>query len=176
MDIKYNIGDTITIPEGCKATIKDNQIIIEKSEFKFGDILISKNNRTVIFSNYTVDSKALFCNYYDGINNRFGDYITENFRLATEEEKQVFFNKLKAYGLYWNTKELRLEIFRARVELGDEYLCIDSCGNVLKIPDYYTKQDDERFNLGNYYLLDSPEYAERDAAAIRAIFERRIKL
>ena len=59
MDIKYNIGDTITIPEGYKATIKDNQIIIERSEFKIGDILISKNNWTVIFSNYTVDSKTL---------------------------------------------------------------------------------------------------------------------
>lgn len=176
MELKLNSGDKFTIPAGYVATIKDNQIIIERSEFKVGDILISKNNRTVIFSNYTVDSKTLFCNYYDGINNRFDDYITENFRLATEEEKQVFFNKLKAYGLYWNTKELRLEIFRARVELGDEYLYINSCGKVIKIPDYYTKQDNERFNLGNYYLLDSPEYAERDTSAIRAIFERRIKL
>ena len=176
MELKLNSGDKLTIPAGYTATIKDTQIIIERSEFKAGDILISKNNRTVIFSNYTVDSKILFCNYYDGINNQSNDYITENFRLATEEEKQLFFNKLKVYGLYWNTKELRLEIFRARVELGDEYLYINSCGKVIKIPDCYTKQDNERFNLGNYYLLDSPEYAERDAAAVRAIFERRIKL
>ena len=90
MDIKYNIGDTITIPEGCKATIKDNQIIIERSEFKFGDILISKNNRTVIFSNYTVDSKALFCNYYDGINNQFGDYITEISVLQQKKKNKYF--------------------------------------------------------------------------------------
>lgn len=90
MELKLNSGDTITIPEGCKATIKDNQIIIERSEFKAGDILISKNNRTVIFSNYTVDSKALFCNYYDGINNRFGIILLKISVLQQKKKNKYF--------------------------------------------------------------------------------------
>ena len=39
MKVELQCGDTITIPEGCKVAIKDNQIIVEQEEFKDGDIL-----------------------------------------------------------------------------------------------------------------------------------------
>ena len=41
MDVKINDGDTIQIPEGCKAVIKDNVVVFEKEKenFKDGDIL-----------------------------------------------------------------------------------------------------------------------------------------
>ncbi len=57
MKVELQAGDTITIPNGCKATIEDNQIIIEgdkQNEFKDGDILHSRNHkRVVIFANYS---------------------------------------------------------------------------------------------------------------------------
>ncbi len=36
MEIKLQCGDTIAIPDGCKATIKDRSVVFEK-EFKDGD-------------------------------------------------------------------------------------------------------------------------------------------
>ena len=49
MEIKLSAGDKIQIPTGCKATIEDNQIIIEEQkEFKDGDILHSKHTRRVL--------------------------------------------------------------------------------------------------------------------------------
>lgn len=50
MEIKLNAGDRINIPENCKATIEDNQIIIEeqKEDFKDGDVLHSKVTSLVV--------------------------------------------------------------------------------------------------------------------------------
>lgn len=71
MEIKLNLGDKFKIPAGCKATIKDNQIVIEQGrEFKDGDILISNQKRVLIFSNYRGDYKSIFDSYFDGINDQ----------------------------------------------------------------------------------------------------------
>lgn len=44
MKVELQCGDTITIPEGCKATIKDGNVVFEKEEkeqeFKDGDVLV----------------------------------------------------------------------------------------------------------------------------------------
>lgn len=45
MEIKLQCGDTINIPECCKAIVKDGCVVIEKGqEFKDGDILVSVEN------------------------------------------------------------------------------------------------------------------------------------
>ena len=111
MEIKLNAGDKIQIPTGCKATIEDNQIIIEekkdeqKDEFKDGDILRSVQTGTiVIFKSYEDNLKDSFCSHYNNWNdsNRFWNPLS--FRHATEEEKQAFFDELKAKGLRWNAE------------------------------------------------------------------------
>jgi hypothetical protein len=101
MKVELQCGDTITIPDGCKATVKDNQIIVEEQqEFKDGDIVISKfHKRVLVFSNYREGNKQAFDNYFDGVNVSRSGWCTTNFRLATEEEKQAFFNALKINGL-----------------------------------------------------------------------------
>lgn len=85
MEIKLSAGDKINIPTGCKATIKDNQIII-KEEFKDGDILHSKEtDKMLIFKSY--DDDVTFSSYYNNShsgNSKWGEYY---FRRATEEEK-----------------------------------------------------------------------------------------
>ena len=45
MELNLNLGDTITIPDDCKAVIKDKIITVEKEiqEFKDGDF-VSLNN------------------------------------------------------------------------------------------------------------------------------------
>ena len=65
MEIKLSAGDKIQVPAGCKATIKENTIVIEKreQEFKDGDILHSTaSSRVVIFKCYTDEAKGLHWN------------------------------------------------------------------------------------------------------------------
>ena len=45
MELKLNSGDVITIPDDCKAVIKDKIITVEKEvqEFKDGDFVCANN-------------------------------------------------------------------------------------------------------------------------------------
>lgn len=65
MEIKSKARGKIQIPTGCKATIENNQILIEEEqkqeEFKDGDILISKyTNSVAIFENYIREDRLKF--------------------------------------------------------------------------------------------------------------------
>lgn len=50
MKVELQCGDSITIPEGCKAIVKDGSVVFEKEdkeevqEFKDGDVLVSVVN------------------------------------------------------------------------------------------------------------------------------------
>lgn len=109
MKVELQSGDRITIPDGCKAQINGNEIIVEKEEkeeaktqeFKDGDVL------TALF-----DNKVVFIFKEDELkqkDNRNGYYVChtadyvldvhtkdsllfcgykEDVRLATDEEKQ----------------------------------------------------------------------------------------
>ena len=181
MEIKLNAGDKITIPANCKATIEDNLIIIEEEqkqeEFKDGDILRSNNtHRVVIFESYQDKQKNYFCSYYnnDSADNR--SWGTSYFRHATEEEKQRFFDELKAKGLRWNAETKQMEKIRKRVEIGGHYLFIDRNGEIFEEEENESIFDDENYTSGNYYLLSKRAQAEEDAKAIKAIFEKRLKV
>lgn len=107
MEIKLSAGDTIQVPAGCKATIKENTIVIEKQEeeFKDGDILHSKNtDRIIIFKSYKTELKDAFRCYYNSIKQTNLYWDTTSFRHATEQEKQAFFDDLKEKGLHWNAE------------------------------------------------------------------------
>lgn len=55
MEVTLKAGDSLNIPEGCKAVIKDNVIVFEREEkeevreFKDGDVLTSRLNNKFIF-------------------------------------------------------------------------------------------------------------------------------
>ena len=178
MEIKLNAGDKLNIPENCKATIEDNQIIIEeqKEEFKDGDILRSKDtNKMVVFKRYD-DDHVTFSSYYNNIhagNFRWGTYY---FRHATEEEKQAFFDDLKAKGVQWNAKTKQMEKIRERVKYGKSYLYIDKKCKVVEVYDNRDAIDNANWEIGNYYRINEIEQAEEDAKAIRAIYEKRLKV
>lgn len=178
MEIKLNAGDKIQIPTGCKATIEDDLIIIEEQkEFKDGDILHSRNNdRIVIFSNYSRDDKHEFNSYFNSTNNPNSAWVSTYFRHATEEEKQAFFDDLKEKGLRWNDETKTMEKIRKRVEIGGHYLFIARNGEILKEEENGFAFDDKNYNSGNYYLQSEREQAEEDAKAVKAIFEKRLKV
>ena len=176
MEIKLNAGDKINIPTGCKATIKDNLIVIEEKqeEFKDGDILHStETGKMVIFKEYD-HGNVIFCSYYNTSNCDNFNWGGRYFRHATEEEKQEFFDERKAKGLKWNAKTKTMERIRERARKGEKYLTVNSLGHVREVTEEYCIFNDTNFNLGNYYLLSEREQAEKDAAKVRAIFQERL--
>ena len=179
MEIKLSAGDKINIPENCKATIEDNQIIIEeqKEEFKDGDILHSNmTGRVVIFKSYEDESCRVFCTYYNSANTSNNGWSADCFYHATEEEKQAFFDDLKAKGLRWNAETKTMERIRRRAKKGEDYLMVGARGGLLEFTENNDDFDNKVFNSGNYYLLEELEQAEEDAKAIKAIFEKRLKV
>ena len=178
MEIKLSAGDTIQVPAGCKATIKENKIVIEKKQgFKDGDILHSKTtDRIVIFKRYETELKDTFCSYYNNVNSTNSGWAVRFFCHATEQEKQAFFNDLKNKGLHWNAETKTMEKVRKRVKDGEFYLFITTCGGIEKHIEKNDNYDKKLYNRGNYYLLSERKEAEEDAKAIRAIFEKRKKV
>ena len=178
MEIKLNVGDKINIPAGCKAIIEDNLIIIEeKKEFKDGDILHSKTSNIVaIFKYYTNKAKVTFCSYYNTYSTCQLGWDNSYFRHATEEEKQDFFNELKAKGLRWNAETKTMEKIRRRAKKGENYLFVTGRGDIVEYTEDNDSDDDASYDLGNYHLLSERAQAEEDAKAIKAIFEKRLKV
>lgn len=178
MEIKLSAGDKIQVPANCKATIKDNQIIIEEKqeEFKDGDILkCIEGDNMVVFKNRYKHTSA-FRIYFSliGVSRRICLYC--KFRHATEEEKQAFFDDLKAKGLRWNAETKELEKIRRRANLDEYYLFVSPSGEIFKAIEIGSPFDDKNYNLGNYYLLEAREEAEEDAKAVKAIYEKRLKV
>lgn len=177
MEIKLNAGDKITIPTGCKATIEDDLIIIEEQkEFKDGDILkcVERDN-IVIFKNRYKQTSA-FRIYFSLIDESHRLCLYCSFRHATEEEKQAFFDELKAKGLRWNAETKEMERIRVRVKYGDLYLNVSTSCEVIEARECCDSVDNKRWEVGNYYLLSEREQAEEDAKAIKAVFEKRLKV
>lgn len=178
MEIKLNAGDKIQIPTGCKATIKDNQIIIEeqKEVFKEGDILHSIfDGIMIIFKEFGKTGEM--SSHYDNDRLNISEWwLVASFRHATEEEKQDFFDELKAKGLRWNAEAKTMERIRKRAKKGREYLIVNRLGDVVKLVDEHSTFDDMNYNLGNYFLPEEIEEAELAAKFIRAIYEKRLKV
>lgn len=132
--------------------------------------------RVVIFKSYENDSCKHFCTYYNSANTSNNAWFADCFHPATEEEKQAFFNELYTKGLRWNAQTKTMEKIRVRVKNGGKYLTINEFGEVAELNDYYSLFDDRKYNSGNYYLPEEREQAEADAKAVRAIFEKRLKV
>ena len=134
MEVKLKAGDSLNIPEGCKAVIKDNVVVFEeekeenKEEFKRGDVIVSKMNEILLVDRHSFDDRFFlrsfvnikedgsFCKSSYSLWNELHDW-----RLATEEEKQLLFDKMKEQGLQWNVEKKRVEKFRWRAKKGYIY-------------------------------------------------------
>ena len=178
MEIKLNAGDKITIPTGCKATIEDDLIVIEEKqeEFKDGDILITRDEGLItIFKSYEGNNIS-FCSYFNNENTHDSNWACRFFRHATEEEKQAFFDELEAKGLHWNAETKTMEKIRKRAKLGEYYLYIDRDCTIIECKERAIIFDGKNYKLGNYYLPSEIAKAKEDAKAIKAIFEKRLKM
>ncbi len=112
---------------------------IPHSEFKKGDILISKSNNNLIVIFYKRYSNLTFDSLYN--NQMLGNicWNIDDFRHTTMEERQRFFNELKEQGKYWNMKELEIEdIFKPIFKKGDILTCIADNRLILIFEKYST--------------------------------------
>lgn len=184
MKVELQCGDTITIPDGCKAIVKDGSVVFEKEEkeevreFKDGDVLTSRLNNKFIFIfkedelmqkenkngyyvchkpnhiiNVATKDKLLFCGYKIDV------------RLATEEEKQLLFDKMKEQRLLWNAEKKRVEKIRWRAKEGDRYHYIFS---TLEVSDYiYYDTYAHRLRVENYNCFRTKEYTAEAAKRVK---------
>lgn len=162
MEVKYKSGDTITIPEGCKASIKDGCVVFQKEQsFKDGDILVSveKNVRRNAFIYKSTDDEG-FHSYYIGVDscgqlslcekstNRWGN---DELSYATEEEKQLLFDKMKEKGLLWNEEEKKVEKIRWIAKDGEEYYYVGNQGILMVDTEDGHITDKNRYEFSNYF-------------------------
>lgn len=151
MKIELQAGDTIAIPEGCKVTIKDGSVVFEK-EFENGDVLCSAYTGTmVIFKEKEKDSSRYFYSHYNTDRSSNKDWNSTAFRHATEEEKQLLFDKMKGQGLKWNAEEKKVEKIRWRAKKGEEYHFMNTDFTTVNTTELDDDVDTNRYDALNYF-------------------------
>lgn len=171
----------VQIPKGYTAKIEGNEVRIVKveNEFRDGDILACNEEYgrcPFIFKGY--DEKG-FSKFYTGIgcggdliistsgNERWGK---SELSYATEEEKQLLFDKMKEKGLLWDAEEKKVEKIRWRAHLGEDYFYIDARVGYDVATEEGNDEDEERFNNGNYF--NTKKRAAQAAAAIKETLKK----
>ena len=199
MKVELQCGDTITIPEGCKAQINGNEVVVEKEkkeeaktqEFKDGDVLTSLFDNKVVFIFKEDESKQKYnkndyyvCHIYVSYS---AGYVIEvptkdslsfcghkdDVRLATNEEKQLLFDKMKEQGLLWNAEEKRVEKIRWRAKKGEAYCRMGLGGGVFYEIDRRTDADNVFYDTLNYFHTEeqTKEAARRVKEVLRKFHE-----
>lgn len=176
MKVELQCGDTITIPKGCKAIVKDGSVVFEREEkFKDGDILAHAD-----YSNYPcpfiykgTDARGLY-QFYVGVNSvdeivlpddvdkRWGNGAL---RYATDEEKQFLFDKMKEQGLRWNAEEKRVEKIRWIAEFGKDYYYIGGEGLIMVAKEGGLCENVNRYGFNNYFR--TPEQAREATKRVK---------
>lgn len=178
MEVKLKAGDSLNIPEGCKAVIKDNVVVFEQEEkeeareFKDGDVLHSVYaDITLIFEKYTTCYS--FTSHYSTLNAAGFDWAVKSFRHATYEEKQLLFDKMREQGLLWNAEKKRVEKIRWIAEDGEGYFCVGSQGNMVAYKEDGCRVDENLHEFGNYFRTSkqAKEAAKRVKKVLRKYHE-----
>lgn len=199
MEIKLQCGDTITIPDGCKAIIKDGSVVFEKEEkeeaktqdFKDGDVLTSLFDNKVVFIFKEDESKQkdntngyYVCHIY--VSSSIGYTIEvptkdslsfcghkDEVRLATNKEKQFLFDKMKEQGLLWNAEEKRVEHIRWRAKKHEDYNFINADLSVSLMDDTYSSFDNKLWDAFNHFRKEeqAKEAAKRVKETLRKYHE-----
>ena len=187
MKVELQSGDTIAIPKGCKAVIKYGCVVFEKEEevqdFKDGDILTSLFDNKVVFIFREDESKQKYnkngyyvCHIYVSDSAGYAIEVPtkdslsfcghkDDVRLATNEEKQLLFDKMKEQGLRWNAEEKRVEKIRWRAKKYEQYYFFDANLLVRSIDDTYSTFDNELWDAFNHFRKE--EQAEEAAKRVK---------
>lgn len=192
MKVELQCGDTITItiPEGCKAIVKNGSVVFEKEEkeqeFKDGDVLVDdfKNplfpfKIIMIYKGTKLGEGSYECYIHRDTKGdivRDGGCSNSHFskiRHATEEEKKELFDLMKTKGYQWNSKEKRVEKIRWRAEKGRSFLIVDADSGVCKIFEDNEESVSTLYNAYNYFRTEkqAKEAARRVKETLRKYHE-----
>ena len=170
MEIKFKKGDSVIIPEGCKAVINNGMVVFERIvPFKTGDILISRDKGVTLIFDKMLDADSFIDIYYLGVL-PYRSFVLENFRLATEEEKQLFFDKMKEKGLRWNAEEKKVEEIKWQPQNGERYFFVNAyceTGSIICLENYIDELLEKACNQ-----IRTKELAEKAAEAVRETLRR----
>lgn len=165
MEIKFKKGDSVIIPEGCKAVINNGMVVFERIvPFKTGDILISRDKGVTLIFDKMLDADSFIDIYYLGVL-PYRSFVLENFRLATEEEKQLFFDKMKEKGLRWNAEEKKVEEIKWQPQNGERYFFVNAFCEIGSIACLENYIDELLGKICNQFR--TKELAEKAAEAVR---------
>lgn len=180
MNIQFTQGDTVAIPAGCIAEIKDGIITFSPQQepeqnFKDGDVLIddfksSMYPHKIIF---IYKGKRISKNYEAYVNRCLDGSLLFNesccsfdrckVRLATKEEKQELFDLMKEKGLRWNAAKKRVEKIRWRANDKRAYYCIRDQGDVMATCEAGFPSDEDKWVFGNYFRTREQALAAAEA-------------
>ena len=176
MSTKVKLGDSINIPEGCKAVIEDGKVIFQP-EFKDADYVPKRGDIVVCTYHvpYTTygETVTAICTGHRGKNDRYDCFVVydgcavlrnktipvvrkhdphqSKIRLATDEEKEILFDKMKEQRLYWDAKNYNVFLERWRAENNGTYYFVNANFKVEKTYDTCCCIDDYLYNIGNYF-------------------------
>lgn len=175
MKVELQCGDKITIPEGCKAQINGNEVVVEKEEeskdFSRDDILVSLSNEIILVDDYDFKGGHLYSFVHV---DRSGQLSKEpyfqwnewhDWRLATDEEKQLLFDKMKEQGPRWNAEEKRVEKMRWRAKRHEDYYYVNVDLTAANTTETYSSFDNKLWNNLNYFR--TKEQAEEAARRVK---------
>ena len=182
MKVELQCGDTITIPEGCKAIVKDGSVVFEKEEkkenrknnFKEGDVLHSKTDDTMlIFKEVCNYDREVFDSHCNTSRRDNKCWNINAFRYATEEEKTHFFDTLEDNGYQWNAEEKRVEKIRWRAKKGYIYHRLTCYLRSINERDDYQTWDQKCHDSYNYFHTEeqTKEAARRVKETLRKYHE-----
>lgn len=185
MKVELQCGDTIAIPEGFTAIIRDKDISIEK-EFEDGDILVDdykdkyySHKIIMIYKGTRSKDGGYNCYIYRCRNNTLT--INEDccsspeahIRYATKEEKQELFERMQQECLQWNAEEKRVEGKNWRAKYNEKYYFFDSNLKAIRLHELWNQIDNERYTALNYFHTESQteEAAKRVKETLRKYHE-----
>jgi len=149
MKVELQCGDSIAIPEDCKAIVKDGIVTIEK-DFEDGDVLHSVHDDLMLIYKESC-SLECFSSHFNMMHNYNHGWNVHYFRHATDEEKQLLFDKMKEQGLRWNAEEKRVEKIRWRAEKGKDYYFVYPDLTVINANELGYDLATNRYNAFNYF-------------------------
>lgn len=181
MKVELQCGDTITIPKGCKAIVKDQSVEIEQAQkFKDGDVLV------VVIDNVACpfiffETSTEFCCYHimlrpNGEISRTWFFCRSrlaNARFATEEEKRRLFDKMKEEGWLWNAEKKCIELNRWRAKEGETIYFLNLHQDESIVSKGTTASVDYLWETYNYFRTQEQtiEAAKRVREALRLYHE-----
>lgn len=175
MIVELQCGDTIAIPEDCKAIVKDGIVTIEK-DFEDGDVLHSVHDDLMLIYKESCSSEC-FSSHFNMMHNYNNGWNTRYFRHATEEEKQLLFDKMKEQDLQWNAEEKRVEKrvekIRWRAKKGGDYHFLTSYLTTITTSEVGDYTDTSRYDALNYFRTKKQveEAAKRVKETLRKYHE-----